>query len=186
MIQVHDIEQGTEEWHELRAGKYTGSNAHKLLKYGARPHSLTEQGDFNGNFWTKRGHLLEDEAIELYQQIKGEVGIRMPSGRKAGFVTNDRFPMCGYSPDDLYPDYTIEVKAFDEPKHLELWHGEIPLEVLAQLHFGMAICEKNLAKLLIYCPRIKDPKLAFKIIEVRAKRAIHSNFKRILRTGVAV
>jgi hypothetical protein len=71
VITVHEVEQGTEEWQLLRIGKYTGSNAHKLLKYGARAYSLTEAGNFSGNFWTKRGHMLEDEAIELYQEITG-------------------------------------------------------------------------------------------------------------------
>lgn len=181
MITISDVKQGSQEWQELRAGKYTGSNAHKLLKVGAKPYALTEVGEFGGNFWTKRGHMLEDEAIELYQAItKHEVS-------RPGFVTNDAYPECGYSPDgsddtDIVP---LEVKCFDEPKHMELVRGEIDLKILAQIHFGLTIWDRKLARLIAYCPRIEDPKLAFKIIDIKRKPAIHNNFKRILGGRVA-
>jgi hypothetical protein len=179
MIKVHEVEQGTDEWLELRSGKYTGSNAHKLLKFGAKEYSLTETGKFRGNYWTKRGHLLEAEAIDLYEQIK------KVSVERCGFVTNDLFPDCGYSPDGLTEDRTIEVKSFDEKKHLEMFNGNIPFEVLAQCHFGMLICDKKLCDLIIYNPNL-DPKRAFKIITIKSKRQIKNNFKRILIGEVRV
>lgn len=173
MIQLHQVEQGSDEWQALRQGRYTGSNAHKLLKYGARPYSLTESSEFTGTFWTKRGHLLETEAIELYEAITGTT-VEHP-----GFVTNSKFPDCGYSPDGLQAAHVIEVKCFNEPKHLKLYGGELPLEIMAQIHFGMLICERKLARLVIYNPKL-EPKLALKIIEIKARPAIHQNFKRIL------
>lgn len=175
MIKHHDVAQGSEAWHKLRTGKYTGSNAHRLLKYGTIDYSLNDDdSSFSGNYWTKRGHILEDEAIELYEKIKHTTVNRV------GFVTNNRFDSCGYSPDGLTENALIEVKCFSEKRHLELYNGNIPLEVLAQIYFGMMICEKKTAHLLIYNPTL-DPKLAFKIIEVKFKQAIVSNFKRILK-----
>lgn len=181
MIEIHNVEQGTDEWHELRAGKYTGSNADKLLKFGAIDYSLTDTGKFRGNFWTKRGHILEEEAIELYEAIR-KVEVDRP-----GFVTNSAYPGAGYSPDGLLPDKLIEVKCFDTDKHFDLLLGNIPLKVLAQIHFGLLICEKPAAHLLAYNPTVEDPKLALKIIEIKANRNVQANLKRILskeRTGV--
>ena len=114
MIKVHEVSQGSEAWHELRAGKYTGSNAHKILKFGAIPYSLTETGNFKGNFYTKRGHILEVEAIELYEAITG-LKVDRP-----GFVTNDLYPSAGYSPDGLLDDQLIEIKCFDKKEHMKL------------------------------------------------------------------
>lgn len=212
MIELHDIEQGTEEWLELRKDLYTGSGADKLLRHSSKikivdgvvsAYALSEITGFSGNFHTKRGHVLEDEAIEIYQHIRGSVGIRMPSGRKVGFVTNSKFPNCGYSPDDLYPDRTVEVKAFSKEKHLQLIGGDIPLKVLAQCYFGQLICGKKLTDLVPYNPHFVrktlvdaegneypnpdyDPAKAFKIIPIRWKPKVAANFKRKLSGKVAV
>lgn len=181
MIHVYDCAQGSEEWHRLRSGKYTGTSAHKLLRYGAIEYALTEQSSFGGNFYTKRGHILEDEAINLYERLTGRHVDR------PGFVTNDRFPDAGYSPDGLADLPLIECKAFNKKKHLSIYYGEPPFEVLAQIHFGLTICERKLAHLLIYNPDFAkkndpdyNPKLALKIIEIKYNRNIANNFKRIL------
>jgi hypothetical protein len=173
MITVHDVEQGTDEWQQLRAGKFTGSNAHKLLKYGARSYSLTEQSDFAGTFHTKRGHLLEPEAIELFEAIK-HLTVDRP-----GFITNDAYPDCGYSPDGTLPTHIVEVKCFAEAKHLQVLEGQIPLEIMAQVQFGMLVCERKAAWLLLYNPKL-DPKIAFKMIEIKARSVVQQNFRRIL------
>jgi hypothetical protein len=186
MITIHEIEQGSDEWQALREDLYTGSNAHKLLAHPnamkivdgkPRKYALAEITGFGGNFWTKRGHMLEDEAIELYQQIKSDHKVGRP-----GFVTNDAFPDCGYSPDgdDETMEATLEVKCFDEGPHMELIRGNINIKILAQIHFGLTLWERKLARLIAYCPRIEDPKLAFKIIDIKAKPSIKNNFKRIL------
>jgi hypothetical protein len=175
VITVHDeVIQGSHEWDHLRAGLYTGSNAHKLLKYGAIEYARTETSTFKGNYYTKRGHLLEDEAIELYEAIKK---VKVP---RPGFITNDEFPDCGFSPDGFPDEPIIECKAFNEKKHLSIYNGDIPLEVMAQIQFGLMICERPLAHLLIYNPEL-EPKLAFKIIEIKYNPKVGNNFKRILK-----
>ena len=175
MITLHQIEQGSEEWLSLREGLYTGSNADKLLKYGKIDYAISHINNFKGNFWTNRGHLLETEAIELYQKIK-EVDVL-----KVGFITNDKYPDCGYSPDGVLGDVLIEVKCFDKDNHMELVRGDIPFKVLAQVYFGIFICELPVAHLIAYNPKIKEVKDRFKIIEIKNKKAINSNFKRIFK-----
>lgn len=195
MIELHDIEQGTQAWHEAREGKYTGSNADKLLtSLGAHEYAKAIQQTFSGNFATKRGHTLEPEAIKLYERINN-VKVDRP-----GYVTNSDFPDCLYSPDGLTDDMLLEVKCFDDPQHLKLIHAksehDIPLKIRAQVHFGMLITGRRKAHLLPYNPRFAkkflpdgsanpdySPKLAFKIITIKVNRNIQNNFKQILTAG---
>ena len=179
-IKIHSVDQGSDLWHKLRDGKYTGSNAHKLLKFGAVDYSLTERSNFKGNFYTKRGHTLEEQAVELYKTItKSDV-------KRPGFVTNTIYPTAGYSPDALSGnDVVVEVKCFNKEKHKKMFSGEIPLTVLAQVHFGLLICGRKLAHLVIYNPDFAKevparPELAFKIIPIKRDPLIIANFKRIL------
>lgn len=183
MITIHQVEQGSDAWLELRRDLYTGNNADKLLSFSeskkiidgvVSSYALNEITGFRGNFYTKRGHLLEDEAIEIYEAIT-KTAVDRP-----GFVTNDRFPTCGYSPDGLAPAPLIEIKCFTEEKHMKLIDGNIPLKILAQIHFGMLITERPFAHLIPYNPKLDD-KMAFKIITIKTNRKIQNNFKRILQ-----
>lgn len=182
MITTHDVEQGSDAWHALRDGLYTGSNADKLLKHGtatksvngiASKYALTESSEFSGNFHTKRGHLLEEEALELYSIIH-KIEVSRP-----GFITNSKYPNCGYSPDGMTDKALLEVKCFSEAKHNEIVNGRIPLKIMAQIHFGLLITEKPTAFLIAYNPKL-DPKVALAIIRIKPRPAVLSNFKRIL------
>lgn len=180
MITLHNVEQGSPEWHALREGLYTGEKAHLLLKYGKIDYALNHLNTFKGNRWTERGHLLEGEAIELYEKIR-QINVLRP-----GFVTNDKYPDMGYSPDFL--DSALgEVKCFDEPNHMELIRAkrqdDIPLKILAQIYFGLVITELPLAYLIPYNPKIKEVKDRFKIIEIKPKRVIINNFNKIMLGG---
>ena len=150
MVRHHEVSQNSEEWLQLREGLYTGSNADKLLAGDGAikivdgsisGYASAESSGFGGNFHTKRGHILEEQAIEIYEAVTGRVGL------KAGFVTNSKYPRCGYSPDDIHPDRTVEVKCFIVEKHLKMYEGDIPRKVLAQCHFGMLICGVKLCNL---------------------------------------
>lgn len=201
MITVHWIDQSSDEWLRMRRDLYTGSNADKLLAYAtriklvngvARGYALNEITGFQGNFHTRRGHMLEDEAIELYVEITGHEVIR------PGFVTNSKWPGCGFSPDAFCVtcDVPLEVKAFDDDKHLKLINAkdmlDIPPKITGQIYFGQFIWEKKGGKLLPYNPRFAkkeidgvpnpkyDPIKAFKIIPIKYNRNIMSNFKKVI------
>jgi len=177
VITLHDVEQGSPTWFKLREGKYTGSGAYKLLTRPKQDYFLDEDKDFKGNFFTERGHLLEPEAIHLFERIK-KIDVL-----KIGFVTNDKYPDCGYSPDGLLSNAVIEVKSFMKPNHTELLKAQaetLPLKILAQVHFGMMICELPVAYLIAYNPKMQEVKDRLKIIEIKQKKSIINNFKRIL------
>ena len=191
MIEYHFVEQGSDQWLADREGRYTGSNAYKLLtSFGLTEWAKTKDSGFKGSFWTRRGNMLEDEAIDLYQRITKSVGIRNDEGMKVGYVTNTKLPMCLYSPDDIYPDITIEVKCFDEPQHMQLINAktehDIPLKIRAQIQYGLMVCERKSAILIAYNPKMADPKQAFKRIEIKANRNTANNFKRILSNEKAM
>lgn len=179
MITVHQLEPGSPEWHAIRDPLYTGSNADRLLRFGLIEYSLNQGSSFGGNFYTRRGHTLEDEAIELYREITGHTVLH---GKEVGFVTNSKYPTLGFSPDgfDVDLDMPIEVKAFKEDKHLAMLQGDIPMKVEAQMHFGQFVWEKKGSIFLPYNPDIEDPAKCIAIIPVRFNRNIHNNFKRIL------
>jgi len=197
-IVLHWLEQGTPEWLARREGLYTGSGADKLLMFAGQlkvvrgvvsKYSIAEITGFGGNYHTKRGHLLEDKAIELYCLIR-KCTVEFP-----GFVTNTKYPGCGYSPDGWMPERLLEVKCFERKKHLDMYHGNIPFKVLAQIHFGLFLTNRPECDLIIYNPEFAmkeidgvpnpdyDPKLAFKIINIKRKGSICQNFRRVLKVA---
>jgi hypothetical protein len=183
-IHYHYVKQGTQEWHDAREGMYTGSNAYKLLSsMNIIEYAKAIQSGFGGNFWTKRGHVLENEAIGLYEAIKG-VTVDRP-----GFITNDKYPGFLYSPDGIAPLPLLEVKCFSPPQHRKLLDNNIDFKILAQVHYGLVITEKPLAALLPYNPG-KDPETGqpyfaikdqFRIIPIMPNRNIANNFKTKLK-----
>lgn len=201
-VVYHFVEQGSPEWQQGRDGMYTGSNAWRLLGDIFDPEWMKAQiSNFSGNFYTKRGHLLEDEAIDLYEQITGDLIMRDENGVKVGFVTNSLYPGCLYSPDAVATPL-IEVKCFTKDKHLKLIKGDIDWKILAQIYYGRVITGKKKAVLLPYNPhfakkQIKnefdelvdnpdyDPSLAFKIVPIPDRPAALKNIRQRLRRTFA-
>lgn len=176
VVYYDDLEQGSETWKMLRENQFTGSNAYKLLtSFGAGTWAMANDTGFTGNFYTRRGHLLEDQAIELYERIKGvTVG-------HTGFVTNAKYPNCLYSPDGFLPDRTIEVKAFSVNKHLQAIKNP-SIAIKAQCHFGQLILEKKLTDLILFNPSKElPPEQRLVIITIKHDKDIQNNFKRIIR-----
>jgi hypothetical protein len=170
MITYHNLEQGSPEWLQARIGKFTGSNAKKLLEYGRTNRARVQPKEFTGNRWTRRGHELEPYAIAAYEQVK-DVKVNTH-----GFITNDEYPDCLYSPDGI-EQCLVEVKCFGEKRHNSITKETIPLEITAQVHFGMIMCELEYANLVLFNPDI-EPEKALKIIRInRDERLINRLIK---------
>lgn len=174
-IQILAIEQNTEEWYKVREGKATGSNGDMLLTKGLE-HALKDNyRRFRGNYYTERGHILEVEAIEIYEAI------HKCTVDRVGFVINDKYPNAGCSPDGIDDVWLLEVKAFGVKNHLAIVEtGKVPFKIMAQVQFNMMISGKKKARLIMYNPDIEDPKKAYVEIEIKADPEIHANFKRKL------
>ena len=93
MLITHDVEQGTPEWHALRVGLVTASNALVLLTRGKHAATGTHNSSGSGGYWARRGLLLEKQAIQVYESVE-ECKVERP-----GFITNDEIPGAGWSPD---------------------------------------------------------------------------------------
>lgn len=171
-IHILEIKQNSDEWLKAREGKVTGSIADTLLTRGLDAALKANYSHFKGNYYTQRGHILEDECIEVYEGIYG-VKVDRP-----GMVTNDAFPGAACSPDGIDGIYLIEVKAFNEKRHNEIVSvNTIPMKIMAQLQFNMMICGLKESKLLLYNPDLDDPKKCYRELRVRANPRIQGNLK---------
>ena len=97
------IEQGTQEWLELRKDRVTCSNAQLLLTNGVK-RCLAENeraADYirpNGNDYAERGHVIE---FEMREQLNEQLAQSNLEIQTCAFITNRKFPIAGYSPDGL-------------------------------------------------------------------------------------
>lgn len=159
-----NIEQGTDEWHDLRRGFITGSGISKLLTATGKPASndtsrgylyqllaeritgITEPSFYNDDM--QRGHLLEPYARDLYQEHYGFV-------RECGFITCQMNGITlGYSPDGLVgDDGLIEIKSPRAKTHLKsLLTNEVPAEYMPQVQTGLAVSGRVWCDFISYVP----------------------------------
>lgn len=159
---IHDIEQGSPEWIDLRLGIITCSEMSSIRADGAGAYTyinglaferLTGESSsvFDGNEWTKRGHELEPVARQMYEKKTG-INVSMVS-----FVKNKGF---GFSPDGLIyiknilcGGLEIKVKQPAEQMHI-LRSGEIPKKHIDQLHGGLSCAELDWIDFVSYCPSL--------------------------------
>lgn len=168
MIIYHDVLQGTPEWKALRAPLWTGSRAIRLLQ--GKP--FAPESSFEGNQYTRRGQALESIAITEYERLVGHKTLR------PGFITNTVYPNAGYSPDGISGAQLLEVKCLNGERHERLAAGDIPLEYLVQIYFGMVITGLRKAKLLAFNPEYTQQ---LTVIDVPYNKTIGNNIRKKLR-----
>ncbi len=162
-----DIEQRTEEWHELRKGKVTGTMAGRILSdrkdvrdsafYEVVADRLStasvEQAEENA---MTRGVRLEDEAVAKFaEKTKKNV-------ERVGFVESSFSKWSGYSPDGLIKKgkkYTedIETKCLKSGNHVRAWlTGKVPKDYMPQVLQGF-VANDDLQRrhVVFYDPRIE-------------------------------
>lgn len=104
------IEQGTQEWLDLRKNKVTCSNALTLLTRGKNfcieaNRLSAERTTPNGNTYAERGHIIEDETREMLNEQLKASGFKLVT---CTFITHDDYPDAGYSPDGLIVPLDLE------------------------------------------------------------------------------
>lgn len=146
-----DIEQGTEEWLEVRRGILTASTIGQLItptgKVAANDKSralvlqlIAERitGYMYPTFTSDdmmRGHLAEEYARNWYSQEHATV-------QQVGFMRLDaEWGTLGYSPDGLVgDDGLIEVKSPRHKGHLKtVLDDAVPAEYMAQIQAGLLV-----------------------------------------------
>ncbi len=158
-----DVEQGSDAWLELRRGRITASDMHRLvtpagkLCTGSKPHNYalelaaervcgwTDPGASSATL--ERGHRDEILARELYRERVADV-------RECGFVVSDGI---GYSPDGVImrggeAAGVIEVKSRVPRLHLEVvCEGQPDPDHVVQLQTALLVTGLPLVHYLSYC-----------------------------------
>ena len=159
----NDVEQGTEEWEQLRCGLLTASQIGKLITPtlgiadNETSRALTEtivaeriSGRVEPVHPTRdmeRGTLDEPYARDIYRQQHGPV-------EEIGFATNTfNGHTLGASPDGLIgADGGLEIKAPRQKNHLHtILNNSVPAEYLPQVHANMLVTGREWWDFCTYC-----------------------------------
>lgn len=155
---IHTMEQGTDEWFEVRKLKLTGSNATAIGNNGAGLKTYVSKivADYIApkKGWsgedTERGHELEPIARAKYEFEKGVDVLEV------GFVEYNKY--VGISPDGLIgDDGMLECKARNDEKHLHiLMTGEVDSSTIWQMNMGMLVSNRTWCDFISYNPNFKN------------------------------
>lgn len=180
---IHDVEQGSEAWYQVRSGICSASNfeiARTILKSGPRKGQPGDEArkyafrlaveQISGqplrdakfeSYAMRRGSELESEARRVYELRTGEMV------KESGFATTDD-KVFGASVDGLLDgDGGLEIKCFVEADKLrKILLDDDPSDVMAQMQGGMFVTERDHWDLALYCPFLEPAKLDMKIIRV--------------------
>lgn len=152
---IHNFDQRTDEWYQIRLGKLTGSDFHTFLGNGETKKNkllqkaaekITGKSD-EEHFVTEdiqRGIDLEDEAILAYEMTSGN------NVDKVGFIEENEFVGC--SPDGLVgDDGIIEVKCPKQSVFLkQVIDQKIKPEYYTQIQFNLLISGRKWCDYIAY------------------------------------
>ena len=156
---IHQIEQNTDEWLELRRGKITASNfgtvmanygkafGNPALQYAMRIaiESKTNRSiETYKNEWMERGIEMEQDARDLYSDMT------FTDVLPGGFAEAAPF---GASADGLSGDGLIEIKSVKYNTHFErLINGGFDTSYQWQIRGQMWLYDKPWCDFVSYCP----------------------------------
>lgn len=158
-----NVEQGTDEWLELRAGILTASVMHQVVTPKLKPakndkvrtlsYSLLAQritGRLEPNFQSydmERGVIDEITARDLYSE-------KYEPAHETGFITNDKWGFTlGYSPDGLVgDDGLLEIKSKLQKLHTKVIINNVtPEQHVIQCQHGLLVSERKWIDFISYC-----------------------------------
>lgn len=200
----YDVEQGTQEWLNVRSGRVTCSNALMLMNKGKN--ACMEENRLaavrrtpNGNWYAERGHVIEHEMKQAYNERLRSRNLTLA---ECGFITNDDYPDAGYSPDGLIcplmpdgePDLDnieglAEFKAYNDivehggRKTLVCKHRQacfdilkVPPQAIAQCNMAMLLTETEAVYLFLCNPDAEETdKMLKALVEKRNKLKAYRN-----------
>lgn len=161
-MKIINVEQGSEEWHDYRKGKISGTMLGELYsKRGNRKIGFYQMIadrlaiDPDDENRMDRGLRLEEEAIELFEkQYKKKV-------ERVGISVHDKYPKIINSPDGLIKNgskYTeaVEVKCLSPARHIQaVVENSVPNEFEAQmLQYFIVNPDLQTLYFVFYDPRI--------------------------------
>lgn len=161
------IPQGSQEWHQLRAGKVTASRIADMMArtktgYGAsranymaqllaeRLTGVVEDSYTNAAMqWGLDTEPFARSAYEFYQDAVVDA---------AEFVAHPMIPMSGASPDGLVgDDGLVEIKCPNTATHIDtLLGGSVPGKYVMQMQWQMACTNRAWCDFVSFDPRMPE------------------------------
>lgn len=184
-MQIYNFEQQTQEWHDIRRGKFTSSRFAPLMGkktnkgytdeiYRVVYERMTgEDVDTFTNKYIQNGIEQEPEA-RLWYELNQNVFVE-----QVGFVEHNDW--IGSSPDGFVGDKgEIEIKCVKYNTQIDrLITGEFPTEYKWQVQGQLWICEREWCDFISYLPkmkpfiiRIERDDIAIKELEIRLEEVI--------------
>jgi hypothetical protein len=169
MIKIHDVEQGTEEWHEARCGLLTASEVNLILtptlkvadneKTRTHVYELAAQR-ITG--YTEPTYIGDDMLRGMDDEIDARIAYSKHRSEvtECGFTTNDEWGFTiGYSPDGLVgDDGLIEVKSRRQKyqvqtiaEHVLTGDCSIPVDYVLQCQTGLLVTGRKWLDFISYC-----------------------------------
>jgi putative phage-type endonuclease len=166
-MKIHNLEQQTPEWFEVRKGKMTSSNATCIGNAGSgletyvkeivlEMYTSADKERFSTRD-TERGNELEPIARDLYELETGN------AVEQVGFIELDEY--TGASTDGLIgKDGVWECKAPNDKEYFELLlTDKIKSDYIWQVQMEMLVTGRKWADLTFYNPNFKKPMLTFRL-----------------------
>ena len=176
-MRIHSCRQGTEEWEQLRHGRATASQFHRIVtpaKLQPAAGAITYAAELVAQrkridsppppptYWMERGTELEPIAIKHFEREHGDV-------QPVGFILPHVDKPCsnhyGGSPDGLTSDGGIVEIKCPAPETMIgwLWKGQMPQEHRIQCQANLWISGLPHCWFYAWHPEIDKP-LKFKIV----------------------
>lgn len=162
-----DIEQGTEEWYEVRRGKVTGSRVADVIARTKSGYSAS-RANYMAQLLVERltgvvqdipktdamrwGSETEPQARERYEAHTGV------SVQQVGFVEHPTIANAGASPDGLVGAHgLVEIKCPNTATHIEtLLSQRIPAKYITQMQWQMACTQRSWCDFVSFDPRMPE------------------------------
>lgn len=143
------VEQGTDEWHQIRKGKITGTTLKSIMGtpkarqdaiYQIIAERLTVGVEDETSYENPmdRGLRLEPDAITMFEF---ETNLKV---ERTGYAEDDTNPFIANSPDGLISEnQAIEVKCLGGKNHVKMWlENKIPDDYIWQVVQYFIVNEK--------------------------------------------
>jgi len=178
---IKNIEQGSEEWHEMRRGVITASRFKDVIAKGAgktrnaymmelAAETLTgESAPSFTNQYMEWGTQTEPQAKAMYE-LNNSVDVV-----EVAFITNDLISGVGVSPDGLVgSDGLIEIKCPKTTTQFETFlSGKMPSSHKAQVQGQLWISSREWCDFVSFDPRINGESSWFSVRVHRDDQYIH-------------
>ncbi|PPC95205.1 MAG: exonuclease [Methylotenera sp.] len=176
---MDEILQKSEDWHQLRCGKWTGSKFHDVLAKKKDGKPTQKREDLIWDIATERIQGYQPSGMTSYSLKWGndnEPLARQSYEIKTGefveeiaFIKHPKYDFVGVSPDGLIgSEGMIEIKSPSSPKvHLQRWIDGVPDEYVAQLQGGLWVTGRKWIDFISYDGDTDD---RFKLLVIRVYR----------------